>query len=288
MSRWAVFLGGHDLEMVEIAKLLATREDVTVHDRGLPWGAKASVYLMELQDAIAKSQRVVLVELIDDLPAGFPRDQVTFVDHHGPLAGEDRPTAIEQVFALLGFSPEVWTRDLALVAANDRGHTEALQRAGATIEQIRDIRARDRRAQGVTEEEEKAGLEAAQRSEQWFDGRLTVTRLGHGKPVAVMDALDARLGGPGFQNLLVCCPHQILFYGSGRCIEALRKHYPGGWYGGDQPRRGYWGLARPLADSSVLDTLKVALHVQARLRDRCKCISPYPDLAAADAWSIRQ
>jgi hypothetical protein len=76
MSKWALFLGGHDLEMVEISKLLAARDDVVIHDHdhGLAWGAKASAYLPELRTALAETNRVVLVELEDDLPESFPRD----------------------------------------------------------------------------------------------------------------------------------------------------------------------------------------------------------------------
>ncbi|MDR3636737.1 MAG: hypothetical protein P4L84_23235 [Isosphaeraceae bacterium] len=259
MRRWAVFLGGRDLEMVEIAKLLAARDDVDVHDRGLCWGATASAYLSELQEALAESQRVVLVELTDDLPETFPRDRVTFIDHHGALAGEDKPTPLEQVFTLLGFAPAAWTRDLALVAANDRGHIAALRREGATAEQVRDIRDRDRRAQGTTDAEEQAGLEAARSAENCLDGRLTVARLPHGRTATVADALDPEFGGPGFQNLLVHCPQQTLFFGEGRCIEALRQKFPGGWYGGELPTRGYWGIARVLAERPVLDALKVIL-----------------------------
>ena len=92
MKNWDVFLGGYDLEMVEIAKLLATRDDVVVHDRHLAWGARASEYATEIEGALGQSPAVVLVELIDDLSERFPRDRITFVDHHGSKAGEHRPT----------------------------------------------------------------------------------------------------------------------------------------------------------------------------------------------------
>ena len=54
----------------------------------------------------------MLAELVDDLPADFPHDRVTVVDHHDSAAGRDRPTSVEQVFALLGRSADRWTRDL--------------------------------------------------------------------------------------------------------------------------------------------------------------------------------
>ena len=77
---------------------------------------------------------------------------------------------------MLGFPADLWTRDLALVAANDRGHIEGLQCAGATVEQIRDIRQRDCRAQGITEAEEQLGVQAARAGTQHFGGRLTLVK----------------------------------------------------------------------------------------------------------------
>ncbi len=49
---FALFLGGHDLEMVEIGRLLVGRQDVAVFDRKLQWGAKASAYLDDIMHAL--------------------------------------------------------------------------------------------------------------------------------------------------------------------------------------------------------------------------------------------
>ena len=259
MQPWAVFLGGRDLEMVEIAKLLAGRGDVEVHDRRLPWGATASAYAAEIRAAVGRGQSVVVVELPDELPADVPRERVTWIDHHGALAGADRPTSIEQVFALLGFPPDEWTRDLTLVAANDRGHVRALQATGATPDEVVAIRARDRQAQGISEAEDEQGRDAAGRAETRCGGRLTAVRLPHARTATVTDVLDAGLGGPGYANLVVFCPGQTVFYGSGRCVEALRKSYPDGWSGGELPERGYWGIARSLPESEILPRLETAI-----------------------------
>ena len=256
MTPWAVFLGGHDLEMVEIARLLAARPDVQVHDRALAWGATASAYIAEIRDALTRGKAAVLVELADDLPADVPRDRLTWVDHHGPLAGADRPTSIEQLFALLDFPPETWTRDLTLVSANDRGHIPAMLRAGATAEEVRDIRARDRHAQGITPDEERLGREAVGRAESHMGGRLTVVRLAHARTATVTDPLDPAFGGPGCENLLVLCPAQTVFFGSGRCIDALRAAHPDGWFGGELPDRGYWGVARTIALPDLLPLME--------------------------------
>jgi hypothetical protein len=259
MKRWAIFLGGRDLEMVEIANLVAGRADVEVHDRRLPWGATASAYATEIRAPLDRGRAAIVVELPDDLPADVPRERITWVDHHGALAGADRPTSVEQVFAALGFAADRWTRDLTLVAANDRGHVRALQAAGATRDEVAAIRARDRLAQGITATEEAEGRAAAGRAETRCGGRLTVVRLPHARTATVTDVLDAGLGGPGYHNLVVFCPGQTVFFGTGRCIDALRKSYPDGWHGGELPERGYWGVARPLPESEILPRLETAI-----------------------------
>ncbi len=60
----------------------------------------------------------MLIELEDDLglTTGPDAGRVLVVDHHGPLAGKDRPTALEQVFHLLGRPREEWSRWHDLVA----------------------------------------------------------------------------------------------------------------------------------------------------------------------------
>lgn len=252
------FLGGYDLEMITIRDLLRA-EGADVCDRGLRWGATASAYRAEIDTARAAGRACVLIELGDDLPADYPRSELVWIDHHGPLAGADRPTALEQVFARLGLPPERWTRDFELVAANDRGHLAALERLGATPGEMRDIRTRDRRAQGVTPEHDEQARAAAARAERHCGGRLVVVRLPHGHTSAVADALDERLGGPGCENLLVFAPTTTIFFGIGRAIDALRVARPGGWYGGELPARGYWGFPAELEPAELLSTLGTAL-----------------------------
>ena len=247
---WTVYLGGRDLEMRSIAAVLARREGVEVCDARPGWGAGASVYLDGLNAALAEGRHVALIELIDDLPPGVPRDRLHWVDHHGERAGTTRPTSLEQIFALLELPAALWTRDLELVAANDRGHVAGLLEAGATRAEIADVRGRDRAAQGITSAQEVEGRAAARGAVHHFAGRLTVVRLGHGRTATVTDALAAELGGPGYDNLIIMCPGQTAFFGEGRCVARLSAAWPGGWYGGDLPRRGYWGItaALPLAE----------------------------------------
>ena len=241
MPRLVFFLGGRDLEMLEIRRLLEAHAQGRFHDAGLRWGAKASAYAAAIEASLAAGDAPVLVELEDDL--GIDPARKVVVDHHGPAAGAAAPTSLEQVHALLGLPPESLTRRQRLVAANDRGYIPALLEAGATRAEIAAIRAEDRAAQGVTASEEVEAEEAVRRAETRCGGRLTVVTSESGRVAPVADRLDAALGGPGCRNLLVVSPAEVSFSGEGRVVLALAEAHPEGWWGGSLPERGYWGAS---------------------------------------------
>lgn len=254
-SRFRFFLGGHDLEMFTIRELLRTHcPPDAIADRSLSWGARTSLYAEEIAAAIRSGQTPVLVELTVDI---LVPESAIIIDHHNERAGRGQPTSLEQVFKLLGLPESMWTRQMLLVAANDRGHIVAMQEAGATPSEIRSIRAEDRRAQGVTLEQERQALIAVQTATKVADGNLTVVRLPHSRTSAAADAMEISLGGPGYQNLLICTPDSANFFGAGRLIDALRSTFPDGWYGGELPVRGFWG--RNSTCDAVLETLIKAI-----------------------------
>jgi hypothetical protein len=240
-NRLRFFLGGADLEMVTIRDLLA-QAGAPYRDRGLGWGARASHYREPIEEAVRQGETPVLVELEDDLDVA--PDRLLVVDHHGARAGDTEPTALHQVFDLLALPAERWTRWLELVAANDRGHVEGLLEAGATPEEIRQVRAADRAAQGITPAEEAAAERAIEVRQELCDRRLTVVHLPHGRTAPVTDRLHEALGGPGYENLLIASPGEVNFFGSGELVNALDARWPGGWKGGALPQRGFWGHRR--------------------------------------------
>ena len=252
--------------MRTIRELLAKVADACYYDKGLSWGAKTSAYRAEIAATLDGGQVPVLVELTDDL--GLDPTRVLLVDHHGERAGENRPTSLHQVFDLLGLPPERWTRWYDLVAANDRGYIPALVEVGATSEEIIRIRAADRAAQGITSEEEAEVERAITHAATFAHGRLTVVCLSHCRTATVTDRLQPELGGPGYENLLVYCPGQVNFFGSGKLVLALDKKFPGGWYGGALPDRGFWGHDAPPLDIMpvLLDCLEVELPKHVVLR----------------------
>jgi len=239
LANLVFFLGGSDLEMQAIRRLLEETAPGRFHDKHLGWGAGAAAYRQEIAHVLSAGLTPVLVELQDDL--GLDLGRVVIVDHHAERAGSDKPTSLQQIFALLGLPAERWTRWFALVAANDRGHIAEMLGLGATPEEIVQVRAADRAAQGISPEEERAGEEAVSYAETLAQGRLTLVRLPHAHTATVTDRFDQALGGPGFENLIVLSPEEANFFGSGELVAAIDRHFPGGWYGGALPQNGFWG-----------------------------------------------
>lgn len=139
------FLGGYDLEMLEIKKLLLA-EKFKVLDTKLSW---ENAWLSKYARFFNKTKRFVGIELREDIK---PPLHYQLIDHHNE--NSDIPSAIEQVADLIGVK---LTREQQLIAANDKGYIPAMKALGATDDEISDIRRRDRAAQGVTEEDEKLG-----------------------------------------------------------------------------------------------------------------------------------
>ncbi|GJE70935.1 hypothetical protein [Methylorubrum podarium] len=252
-QRLLFLLGGRDREMVEIGRLVAaTLGPDAVRDAGLSWGAQASVYGAAFEEAAATGRVPVLVELTLNVepPAG-----AIVVDHHGTRAGD--PSALAQVFALLRLPVEAWTREHALVAANDVGHVDGMRAIGATTAEVARLRAEDRAAQGITPEEEAQGRTALARAEHPLPGVLLV-RLPHTRTATVTDTLVEADTMP--DTLLILTPTGAHAFGSGTSVAALDTALPGGWQGGDLPRRGYWGLspAPEDAEARALDALATA------------------------------
>jgi hypothetical protein len=146
---YCFFIGGHDLEMLEIKKMLLAlgyTEGGDLFDKNLRWGAKLSDYAADFRADVVN----VCIELTEDID---PPPHYKRIDHHNELA--HLPASIEQTATLLNVK---LTRDQQLVAANDKGFIPALQAFGATDSEIQNIRQRDRAAQGVTDDDEQKAV----------------------------------------------------------------------------------------------------------------------------------
>ena len=264
MKNLTFFLGGYDLEMLTIRELIKA-EGLPYCDGKLDWSSATVVaYKEEIRATRLRGDTPVLVELRIDPKNESDRelsDGAIIVDHHGPRAGESEPTSLEQVFKLLELPRERWTRWMDLVSANDRGHVPAMQLLGATTEEMVAIRAEDRRAQGVTPEEEAEAKRGVAERELLFDDTLAIVRISHQRSSAVADEIEPILGGPGPDNCIVVSPDEINVYAVGALINALKQRFPeklGSWWGGDMPKRGYWGL-RHVDATEVVEVCRSAL-----------------------------
>jgi hypothetical protein len=245
VKQYRFFLGGHDLEMVTIRELIEARlgKDAAV-DKRLSWGAALSSYGSEIAAIYAAGLVPVAVELFDDLPADWPpRSSLIDIDHHG--ARHMEASALRQVFDLLQLPEKEWSRDFALVAANDTGHVRKMRAMGASVAEMIDIRRRDRMAQGITADEDAAGRAALAHAEISANGNLLIIALPHSRSATVTDplALEAELGHLPKQ-VIVLGTTTTMFFGLRTIIDRLRNEFPSGFSGGDG-ETGFFGLPSP-------------------------------------------
>ena len=249
LNKYVFFLGGQDLEMQEIRKLLEDKgliESAHFFDEKLSWGASLADYA-----GVYATDRInVCIELSEkeegeDLVEKFFPDKALYkrIDHHNELS--DRPSALEQVAELLNIDlkeQENWDR-LKLVVANDVGYIPAMKEQGATLEEIESIRKEDRMAQGATEEDEKKAekeLEDPQSFEKVDDIALFKTSLKRFSPI--VDRLRQR----GENRILIYNEEELTYFGWEWDKKHLIDHYKkdihaGRMYHGGQ-KGGYFGV----------------------------------------------
>lgn len=223
-------LGGYDLEMQTIRQMLEGRIDCIVLDKHLGWGnARLSAYEEDLPLYLGRD--IYGIELAEDMPVP---EQYHCIDHHN--GRNDKPSALEQVADVLGVS---LNRHQQLVAANDKGYIPAMQALFATDEEIADIRRRDRKAQGVSEADERMA-ELSVKDHFSRHGSLWVVKslTPHFSPIC--DRIYP------YQRLLIYTESEWVFYGEGKAelVDLLgedikqKKIYHGG---GD---KGYVGCVK--------------------------------------------
>ena len=137
------FLGGQDLEMLEIKNLLIKHNE-NFKDKNLSWGAKLSEYQEELEKY--KDYKIYGIELKANIQS---TKNYIEIDHHGK--NDHKPSSLEQVANILGVK---LTKEQKLIVANDSRYINGMRVLCATQEKIDEIRAKDRAIQGITEEDE--------------------------------------------------------------------------------------------------------------------------------------
>lgn len=227
----------NDLEAVAIVDLLNSASE-PVWVTGQPWGATWAGLEPEFRaslSALPKSTRIFGVELGGPNPYGA-RD----IDHHR-YQDEDRwrpESSIEQVAAELGIGLD---RRQQLIAANDRGYIPEMRRMGASPQEIDAIRAADRRAQGLTEADERQAKEDVRAAVLVRPGCFIAACS---RPTSAH--LDA-LADSAVEVLLVG-QDEWLYSGPRYCELAGKPWKQTNWSGG-QDKEGYFGIKRPDDDA---------------------------------------
>lgn len=233
-------LPGNDLEAVEIRRLLEENgQTVLVSEQA--WGATWEGLETAIRKTLERTATETPETLIHGIELAGPNGYHAHnVDHHR-YRDEDRShplSSLEQVAAILRVP---LNRRQQLIAANDRAYIPGMLELGATPREIDEIRAEDRRAQGVTAEQE---LQAEQdlAAAAWLGDRVVVAC--HDAPTSAhMDRLFGKAS-----EILLTSPREWSYSGPRhRDFAALslpEQHWSGGVAG-----NGYFGAAHPGSDS---------------------------------------
>lgn len=194
-------LGGADLEMHTIRDVLS-REGITFFDHHLRWdNALLSSYKLELQ-TVKDGQIVFGIELREDI---IPPECYRAIDHHNELSAS--PCALEQVMKIL---QQPMSRYEQLVAANDKSYIPGMLELDASEEEITSIRMADRKAQGVTDEEERLAEKAIASNLEIKDDLIIVQAL-CSRFSPICDRLFP------YHKLLIYTDSEWMYYGDGCC-----------------------------------------------------------------------
>jgi len=211
MKEHIFLLGGQDLEMLEIKSLLNNMSDCLVFDNKLSWeNAELLTYFNVIQKyGNIDEVDIYGIELRENDISSTP-DNYHRIDHHNDLSA--KPSSLEQIAEVLHIS---LSREQQLIAANDKGYIPAMQKKGATPEEIRQIRLRDRQAQGVTELDElNAQLSISKKN---IEGGIVVVKTSTNRFSTICDRLFP------YQKLLVYSNKELVYYGIGK--DNLTKHF---------------------------------------------------------------
>lgn len=240
-------LGGHDLEMLTIRKVL-DKAGIKYADHGLRWdNACLSSYRKELDEASDKGWTVWGIELQEDivLPPCYKR-----IDHHNDLA--HLPSALEQVLEVLHLPMD---RYLQLVAANDKAYIPGMLQLNATAAEVEVIRRADRKAQGVTDKDELLAEKAIAENCKKVGNLLVVHALSP-RFSPICDRLFP------YRCLLVYTDDEWIYYGEGAML--VRKCFEDDFLAGKLfcggGENGYVGTAKGKFLQEELD--KMILKIQ--------------------------
>lgn len=243
-----LLLGGHDLEMSEIKKLLIQHGQF-FYDNELNWSnAKLASYAEQLrQYGNQPSVNIYGIELQEDQMTDIPANYFR-IDHHNQV--NPQPSSIEQVATLLNTE---LTHYQKCVSANDYGYIPAMKAAGANEDEIIEIRKSDRAAQGVTEKDEE--LAELSIKSMRNEANCMIIKSLTTKFSAICDRLYP------YSSLLIYTDNELCYYGERKeSIVTLftSQIEKGQIFSGGGPY-GYIGTARGAFDRKELVQIKESI-----------------------------
>jgi hypothetical protein len=183
-------LGGYDLEMLEIKKLLE-QHGYPYYDKQLKWGAKLSEYKEYFND----HDTFIAIELEEDIKS--PKNY-KLIDHHN--ANSHKKSSLKQVAEYLHVKLNRWQQ---LVSANDSFYIAGMQNINASEDEILSIRQAEKEIQGVTKEDEILAHESVKKS-----GNSHIIRALTPKFSVISDIVYCK-----FKQYIIYNTHTALFYG---------------------------------------------------------------------------
>lgn len=241
MKKIVFLLGGYDLEMITI-KALLDKKGIPYLDKKLSWGAKLGAYKEEFE-ALEEYDTVYGIELIEDITP--PKNYIA-IDHHGDAWSH--PSSIEQVAKILKIKLNRYEQ---LVAENDKGHIAAMRAFGASDSEINKIRKEDRKAQGVSEDDEKRAIIDAANVRKKGSLYIVKTTLESFSPLLDLMLLQYK------KPLVIYSEHSLVYYGDKvlQLVEEFSDAIADAWvyYGGNPP--GYIGFTKKFIDDTKIEKI---------------------------------
>ena len=256
------FLGGHDAEMLEIRDILKSK-GIPFFDKGLSWGARLSEYREEL-GALLDNQVPVFIEL--KLDCSYP-ERAIIIDHHNEKSGRDKPTSLEQLAQLLNIQ---LNRRQQLIAANDRGHIEAMLKLCATEAEVKEVRKLDLEAQGISDEDQRLARESIDNNIEKIDH---IAAIIYSKTIHASIIFDMLYNK--YRYIFVITPdHKLKYSGDGRMILRLKREYEQlkdqdkdleFWYGGNLPENGYFGANKTIEEEIIKKMVREEIQINPKI-----------------------
>lgn len=245
-------LGGYDLEMCTVKEILE-QHICNYADKHLKWNnALLSNYKNEINAFLEcnPTGKIYGIELKNNLL--LSNEKYIEIDHHNE--NSNRPSALEQVMTLLDIQT---TRYYSLVSANDKSYISGMKEIGATESEINFIRKSDRKAQGITDEDEALAEKAINENKRTTNGTIIIHAYNN-KFSPICDRLYP------YDSLLIYTSDEWMYYGykSKKIREYYSEEYKKGnlFFGGGE--NGYTGCIKNIYTEQEINQFIKAIEYE--------------------------